>query len=193
MTENFMEFLFHPTLVLKLFRKVTEEGSSNGETAMRTLTIALLSSILVACSTHTAHKKPVANDRLIRGSVITFEKRVSLKEKKTLIKKASAHAKATSGRSIASSCDLVKFCKLNAKNTQELYGEYSVLTTGKYNSNHVKSWTLVNGSGHELKLICGVVSEHKDKSCKDKLAKIQIKDMGPFIENLLEVRVAAAK
>lgn len=171
---------------------------------MRILTIALLSSLLVACSTHTAHKK-VAKDKLIRGSVITFDKAVTLNnphKKKgislSLVKKAEALTKAQAGRSIASSCDFIKFCKLNAINLKPneeavIKGDYTVLTTGRYDTNNLKSWMLVNGDGKELQLICGVQAQSKDSNCKQKLTKLQIKDMTPFIENLLDVSVAAAK
>ena len=156
---------------------------------MRILTIALLSSFLVACSTHTAHKK-IAKDKLIRGSVISFDKAVTLtnpKKKKgistSLVKKAEATTKAQAGRSIASSCDFIKFCKLNAVNLKPneeavIKGDYTVLTTGKYDTNNLKSWMLVNGDGKELQLVCGVQAQNKDMNCKEKVTKIQIKEIG---------------
>ncbi len=171
---------------------------------MRVLTITLLSSLLVACSTHTAHKK-VAKDRLIRGSVITFDKPVTLNnphKKKgislALVKKAEAITKTQAGRSIASSCEFVKFCKLNAINLNPkeqavIKGDYTVLTTGRYDTNNLKSWLLVNGDGKELQLVCRVQAQNNDKNCKQKVSKLKIKDMTPFIENLLHVSVAAAK
>ncbi len=181
---------------------------------MRFLTITLLS-VVVACSTHTAQKNVAVKDKLIRGSVITFEKRVTLENpykslpinKKTkqpvkgielaLVKKSDVAVKPQAGRSIASTCDFVKFCKLSAINlrpreTAEIYGDYTVVTSGIYNSNATKSWALVNGDGKELKLICGVQSQVKDTSCKQKLSRLQIKDIGNFIENLMGVRVTAA-
>lgn len=183
---------------------------------MRFMTVAVLSILVTACSTHTAHKNTVVKDKLIRGSVITFEKRVTIENpyktlplnKRTkqqvkgielaLVKKADVAVKPQAGRSIASTCDFVKFCKLSAINlrpqeTAEIYGDYTVLTSGKYNSNATKSWALVNGNGKELKLICGVQAQAKDAGCKQKLSKLQIKDIGNFIENLMEVRVTAAK
>lgn len=180
------------------------------------MTIALLSSFVIACSTHTAHKKVVIKDKLIRGSVITFEKRVTIANpyktlpinKRTkqkvkgisvaLVKKADVATKPQSGRSIASTCEFVKFCKLSAINLRpqepaEIAGDYTVLTSGIYNTNATKSWALVNGEGKELKLICGVQAREKTKACSSKLSKLKIKDIGSFIENLMEVRVTAAK
>lgn len=169
------------------------------------MTIALLSTFVIACSTHTAHKKIVIKDKLIRGSVISFDQPLKLNNpfkrkgnSLALVKKADAVTKPQAGRSIASSCDLVKFCKLNALNLKPneqavIRGDYTVLTTGRYDTNNLKSWLLVNGDGKELQLICGVQAQTKDTNCKGKVTKLKIKDMAPFIENLLGVTVAAAK
>lgn len=182
---------------------------------MRLMTAVLFSSLLVACSTHNAQKS-VAKDKLIRGSVITFEKRMTLENPfKTLpyhkgtktkvksinlaiVKKSEIAPPAQAGRSIASTCEYVKFCKLNVPNLKpkehaEIAGSYTVLADGIMTNNHIKSWTLVNGDGEEIKLTCGVQSKTTDMNCKQKLSKLQIKDMGSFIEKLMDVKVAAAK
>lgn len=182
---------------------------------MRFMTFALLSTLLVSCSTHTA-KKSIVKDKLIRGSVVTFEKRITMenpykslpynKTTKTkvksinlaLVKKNQVEMKPQAGRSIASSCDYVKFCKLNVphlkpKEHAEIYGTYTVLADGVKTNNHIKSWTLVNAESQEIKLTCGVTAQTADKSCHQKLSKLQIKDIGSFIEKLMEVRVASAK
>ncbi len=148
--------------------------------------------------------------------MVTFEKRVTLanpyqklpyykgtaKQVKSinlaLVKKAGVGIKAEAGRSIASSCDFTKFCKLNVPNLKpgqnaEVYGNYTVLADGVLASNHVKSWTLINGDGQEIKLTCGIQSATRDMSCQKKLTRIKIKNMGPFIEKMLEVKVAVAE
>lgn len=170
---------------------------------MRLITL-LLPFVLVACA-HTTKPRKVVKNNLIRGSVITFEKRFALKNtfrakgKSTpLVKTSGVKTKTAPGRSIASTCELVKFCKLNAMNLHktkefEVYGDYSVLTTGKYDSPSTKSWTLVNASGNELQLICGVQPKSKESHCKKTVSKIQVKDFAPFIEKLLDVKVVAAK
>lgn len=182
---------------------------------MRFMTFALLSSLLVSCSTHTP-KKNLAKDKLIRGSVVTFEKRLTMenpyktlpyhKVTKTkvksinlaLVKKNPVQMKPQAGRSIASSCDFVKFCKLNVphlkpKEHAEIYGNYTVLADGIQTNNHIKSWTLVNADSQEIKITCGVTAQTADRSCHQKLSKLQIKDIGSFMEKLMDVRVAAAK
>ncbi len=182
---------------------------------MRILAVVLFSSLFAACSTHNA-QKTVAKDKLIRGSVITFEKRMTLENpykalpyrkgsrhqvksiNLAIVKKADVATPAQAGRSIASSCEYVKFCKLNVphlkpKENAEVAGSYTVLADGIMTNNHIKSWTLVNSDGEEIKLTCGVQSKTQDTNCKQKLTKLHIKNMGSFIENLMDVKVAAAK
>ncbi len=182
---------------------------------MRFTMLVLLSSFLVSCSTHTPHKT-VAKDKLIRGTVVTFEKRITIENpyknlpfhkvskrqvrdiNLAMVKKAPVEVKATPGRMIASSCDFVKFCKLNvpklkAGQNAEVYGNYTVLADGIKTNNHIKAWTLVNADGQEIKITCGVQPQSTDKACTEKLTKVQFKDMGNFLERMMDVRVAAAK